>query len=143
MFEFELQELFPYLLSVSLLYSFVYAYAHRLQPSERLDWDRDGLYQTLTLVWPNLDIRNVPIIDWLVRKVKRKEAPDDDITACSPSLLLTPDNNEEDFNEEERCIRRLYHQSPFAGHPSAIRIAAAQRLRHEPVHDRQQYARAV
>ncbi|MBD3918108.1 hypothetical protein H8B09_05040 [Paenibacillus sp. PR3] len=82
---FELQDIIPYLFSISVLCSFAYVYlwwtggtSHDRHPSVQM---------VLTLAEPSTP----RVREWanlrhsLCRKVKRKEAPDDDTSNCSSS----------------------------------------------------------
>ncbi|MNZ70035.1 hypothetical protein D3C78_883540 [compost metagenome] len=87
MFELELHDVIPYLFSISLLCSLAYAYASHLNVGEIEYWKRSLTAAVSIIILPRVIIRVVPIQHWLARKVKRKESPDDDISACKSSFV--------------------------------------------------------
>ncbi|GMK41607.1 hypothetical protein PCCS19_46640 [Paenibacillus sp. CCS19] len=83
---FELQDIIPYLFSISVLCSFAYVY---LWWTGSASYDRHPSVQlVMTLSEPSTP----RVREWanlrheLCRKVKRKEAPDDDTSNCSSSI---------------------------------------------------------
>ncbi len=104
MFEFELHDIMPYLISLSLLCSLAFAYASHLQSDEHEYWERDQVVSILYLSMPQVLIRTVPLHHWLARKVKRKESPDDDISDCSASFVSLLSNKRGGF----LCKRTMY-----------------------------------
>ncbi|MDQ8736891.1 hypothetical protein [Paenibacillus sp. LHD-38] len=87
MFEFELHDVIPYLISISLLCSLAFAYASHLHSGAYEYWERDQVVKVLYIAMPQVLIRTVPLHHWLARKVKRKESPDDDIADCNASFV--------------------------------------------------------
>jgi hypothetical protein len=87
LFEFELHDIIPYLISISLLYSLAYAYATHLHSGAYEYWERHKVVSILYRLLPQVLIRSIPIRHWLVRKVKRKESPDEDLADCSTSFV--------------------------------------------------------
>ncbi|PWW06167.1 hypothetical protein DFQ01_10368 [Paenibacillus cellulosilyticus] len=85
----EIQDIIPYLFSISVLYSLAYVY---LWWSGGTSHDRQiGAQIELTLTEPTIP----RVREWaslrhgLCRKVKRKESPDDDTSNCSSSIADT------------------------------------------------------
>lgn len=104
MFEFELHDIMPYLISLSLLCSLAFAYASHLQTDAHEHWERDEVISILYLSMPQVLIRTVPLHHWLARKVKRKESPDDDIADCLSSFVPVLSNKRGGF----LCKRTMY-----------------------------------
>ncbi|WP_188890189.1 hypothetical protein [Paenibacillus radicis (ex Gao et al. 2016)] len=84
---FELHEVIPYLLSISIICSFAYAAYFTRQSIED-----NGGWSPERFIWVPLIllVHQVSSPDrtqhWLVRKVKRKESPDGESADCSSSL---------------------------------------------------------
>lgn len=104
MFELELHDVIPYLFSISLLCSLAYAYASHLHSGAYEYWERNQVVITLYISLPQVLIRTVPLRHWLVRKVKRKESPDDDIADCPASFVPLFSNKRGGF----LCKRAMY-----------------------------------
>ncbi|OMF37272.1 hypothetical protein BK133_06635 [Paenibacillus sp. FSL H8-0548] len=104
MFEFELHDIIPYLISISLLCSLAYAYAAHLHSGAYEYWERHRVVSILYIALPQVLLRTVPLRHWLVRKVKRKESPDDDIADCSASFVALFSNKRGGF----LCNRAMY-----------------------------------
>ncbi|WP_424766524.1 hypothetical protein [Paenibacillus sp. sgz302251] len=104
MFELELHDLIPYLFSISLLYTLAYAYASHRNTEEYAYWERSQTDHMMIIVLPRLLIRTIPIHQWLVRKGRRKESPDDDITDCMASFVDVLPNKRGGF----KCRRTMY-----------------------------------
>ncbi|MGO4545242.1 hypothetical protein AB4Z29_10610 [Paenibacillus sp. 2TAB23] len=104
MFEFELHDIMPYLISLSLLCSLAFAYASHLQNDAHEHWERDEVISIMYLSMPQVLIRTVPLHHWLARKVKRKESPDDDIADCKSSFVPVLSNKRGGF----KCKRTMY-----------------------------------
>ncbi|NIK79081.1 hypothetical protein FHS15_004239 [Paenibacillus castaneae] len=104
MFEFELHDIIPYLISISLLCSLAYAYASHLNISTHEHWESSQAIHFIFISLPQLLLRTIPIHRWLARKVKRKESPDDDIADCSASFVALFPNKRGGF----LCKRAMY-----------------------------------
>ncbi|MBU5443243.1 MULTISPECIES: hypothetical protein [unclassified Paenibacillus] len=79
-------DLMLYLLSIGFICSFTCAYAahlHRSAGDQLFPALRDG---ALPLAQPKRTAGRIEIHRWLTRRVKRKEAPDDDSGECLPSF---------------------------------------------------------
>lgn len=104
MFEIELHDLIPYIFSISILYSFAYLYSAHVQAVVYKRWEsaRTETPPAATAAMPLSRPR--PVQHWLTRRVKRKEAPDDDGSACMSSFV------NESFNKRggEICKRAMY-----------------------------------
>ena len=87
MFEFELHDLIPYVFSISILYSFAYLYSAHVQTSIYKQWEQTKSEELMNVDTPMPPCRTEPIRHWLVRRVKRREAPDDDSSACISSFV--------------------------------------------------------
>ncbi|MDQ0061838.1 hypothetical protein [Paenibacillus harenae] len=87
MFELEWHDIFPYLLSISLLCSFAYAYATHVNKNAYAFMEGSREVSLLLPILPEALWRTIPIRHRLVRREKRKESPDDDITDCISSFV--------------------------------------------------------
>jgi len=104
LFELELHDIIPYLISISLLCSLAYAYASHLHSGAYEYWERNQVVSVMYSLLPQVLIRSIPLHHWLVRKVKRKESPDDDIADCSNSFVQLFSNKRGGF----LCKRTMY-----------------------------------
>ncbi|WP_168123048.1 hypothetical protein [Paenibacillus sp. HB172176] len=86
MFELELQELLPYLLSISLFCTVAYAYASHFNTTVQTNWEQEPAAVIIAVLHPQWIIMSTVIQRWLVRHVKRKESPDSDETDCKASF---------------------------------------------------------
>lgn len=97
MFELEWHDIFPYLLSISLLCSFAYAYAAHVNTNAYTFMEDSREVSLLLPILPEALWRTIPIRHWLVRREKRKESPDDDITDCKASFVRASSNKRGGF----------------------------------------------
>jgi hypothetical protein len=104
LFELELHDVIPYLISISLLYSLAYVYASHLHTGAYEYWERNQVINILYISLPQIMTHTVPLHHWLARKVKRKESPDDDIADCSASFAQKLSNKRGGF----LCKRAMY-----------------------------------
>ncbi|MBD2868200.1 hypothetical protein [Paenibacillus arenilitoris] len=104
MFELELHDVIPYLLSISLLYTLAYAYATYVQDGHLDLWERSPVSEVLFASLPLTLVRAVPIRHWLARRVKRKESPDDDAADCRSSFVDDISNK----RGGSRCVGTMY-----------------------------------
>lgn len=103
MFELELHDLIPYLISISLLYTLAYSYASHLNSEACWYVERSRAVTPALAPLPLVLLRVIPLRHWLVRKVKRKESPDDDISNCSSSFVTAFSNKRGGF----RCSKTM------------------------------------
>ncbi|GKU77650.1 hypothetical protein [Paenibacillus sp. L3-i20] len=87
MFELELQEWIPYLFSISLLCTFVYAYATHLHDKSVMTYDRAAVEEVRLGELPQVIHTITAVHKWLIRYIKRKDAPDDDESECLYSFV--------------------------------------------------------
>jgi hypothetical protein len=104
LFEFELHDIVPYLISLSLLCSLAFAFATHLHLDVYAYWERSQTLTVMFVLTPQVLIRTVPLHHWLARKVKRKESPDDDIADCSASFVALFSNKRGGF----LCKQAMY-----------------------------------
>jgi hypothetical protein len=95
--ELEWHDIFPYLLSISLLCSFAYAYASHANTNAYAFTEGSIVVSLLLPLYPEALWRTIPIRHWLVRREKRKESPDDDITDCKASFVHASSNKRGGF----------------------------------------------
>jgi hypothetical protein len=84
---FELYDVVPYLFTINIICSFAYVYFAHLYVGESECWDSDPLAWAPVINVPERLILRDEIPNWLSRKVKRKDAPDDDDTDCTSSFV--------------------------------------------------------
>jgi hypothetical protein len=101
LFELELHDLIPYLISICLLYTLVYSCGAFMRSEGHEHWQQDQTSLVVMIVIPHRLLSLVPVRHWLVRKVKRKESPDDDSSACISSFAAAPANKRGGFQCSE------------------------------------------
>jgi hypothetical protein len=116
MFEMELHDWLAYLMSIGMICSLAAALASHwhagVQALPAASADYGGYAQPML---PAV-VRTEPVRHWLVHKVKRKEAPDDEDDACATSF------DDEISSNEEAVYVPIHSNGPAPRTPCAFRF---------------------